>query len=177
MIVHHCGVDGTRPRGHTSLTGAADAQHAVSRDAADNIIVTVEWLKDGLEGDAIVSRLEKVDLGTDDDGEAITSCIVVPAEATAPAGRAKRVTGTKKVALDILRKAIAEAPVVPPASNHIPRNTGTTLVDTWRTYAYQGTITESDKQDTRKRAFARAAEKFLQAANLIGIWNGYVWLI
>jgi RecA-family ATPase len=45
VIVHHCGVDGSRPRGHTSLTGAADAQHAVSRDAADNIVVTVEWMK------------------------------------------------------------------------------------------------------------------------------------
>jgi hypothetical protein len=28
IIVHHCGVDSTRPRGHTSLTGAADAQIA-----------------------------------------------------------------------------------------------------------------------------------------------------
>jgi AAA domain len=176
VIVHHCGIDGTRPRGHTSLTSAADDQHAVSRDASDNIVVTVEWMKDGPEGDTIVSRLEKVDLGMDDDGEAITSCVVVPAEASTPAARGKKVTGTKKVALDILRKAIAEAPAVPPASNHIPRNTGTTLVETWRTYAYQGTITESDKQDTRKRAFARAAEK-LQAANLIGIWNGYVWLM
>jgi RecA-family ATPase len=45
VIVHHCGIDGTRPRGHTSLTGAADAQHAVSRDASDNIVVTVEWMK------------------------------------------------------------------------------------------------------------------------------------
>ena len=32
LIVHHCGVDGTRPRGHTSLTGAVDAQLAVKRD-------------------------------------------------------------------------------------------------------------------------------------------------
>src|SRR5262249_55468616 len=24
VIVHHCGIEGTRPRGHTSLTGAAD---------------------------------------------------------------------------------------------------------------------------------------------------------
>ena len=30
-IVHHCGVQGSRPRGHTSLTGADDAQIAVER--------------------------------------------------------------------------------------------------------------------------------------------------
>src|SRR5262249_9392477 len=28
IIVHHCGVDGTRPRGHTSVTGTADVQLA-----------------------------------------------------------------------------------------------------------------------------------------------------
>ena len=58
IIVHHCGVEGTRPRGHTSLTGAADAQLAVSRDADENVIVKVEWMKDGAEGDVIASRLE-----------------------------------------------------------------------------------------------------------------------
>jgi RecA-family ATPase len=34
LIVHHCGVVDNRPRGHTSLTGAADAQIAVRRDEA-----------------------------------------------------------------------------------------------------------------------------------------------
>jgi hypothetical protein len=80
LIVHHCGVDGSRPRGHTSLTGAADAQLAVSRDGAGNIVVTVEWMKDGAEGDVSLSGLEEVELGPDDDGEMITSCIVVLVE-------------------------------------------------------------------------------------------------
>jgi hypothetical protein len=48
VIIHHCGVDGTRPRGHTSLTGAADAQIAVSRDeATDHVVSKVDWMKDG----------------------------------------------------------------------------------------------------------------------------------
>jgi hypothetical protein len=53
------GVDGSRPRGHTSLTGAADAQIAVSRDEPTNeVVVTLELMKDGAEGDVITSRLE-----------------------------------------------------------------------------------------------------------------------
>ena len=32
IIVHHCGYEGTRPRGHTSLPGAVDAQIAVVRE-------------------------------------------------------------------------------------------------------------------------------------------------
>jgi len=57
VIVHHCGIDGTRPRGHTSLTGAVEAQLAVKRDTANQVIVSVEHMKDGPEGDVIAFRL------------------------------------------------------------------------------------------------------------------------
>jgi RecA-family ATPase len=35
VIIHHCGINDKRPRGHTSLTGAADAQISVTREARD----------------------------------------------------------------------------------------------------------------------------------------------
>src|SRR5262245_38547617 len=78
VIVHHCGIDGTRPRGHTSLTGAVDAQLVAKRDSFNNVVVTVEWMKDGPEGVVITSALEVQTVGTDEDGESITSCVVVP---------------------------------------------------------------------------------------------------
>ena len=77
-IIHHCGVSGDRPRGHSSLTAAADAQLAVKRDDEGVIRVKVEWLKDGQEGAEIASGLEKVELGTDSYGDPIVSCVVVP---------------------------------------------------------------------------------------------------
>jgi hypothetical protein len=83
LIVHHCGIDERRPRGHTSLTGAADAQLSVKRDAVDNVVVAVEHMKDGCEGDTVVSKLEPVKVGTDDDGDIISSCVVVPVKGEA----------------------------------------------------------------------------------------------
>jgi hypothetical protein len=80
IIIHHCGIDGTRPRGHTSLTGAADVQISVKRDAANNIITEVECAKDMEEGAVITSRLNVVELGEDQDGDQQTSCVVVPVE-------------------------------------------------------------------------------------------------
>ncbi|MGO9681175.1 MAG: AAA family ATPase [Beijerinckiaceae bacterium] len=176
IIVHHCGIQGGRPRGHTSLPGADDAQMAVERDAADNVVVTVEHMKDGEAGAVILSRLEQVELGADDDGDAISSCVIVPAEGSTQTRPGRKVIGAKKVALDILRKAIDEAGSVPPASNHVPPNTRTIQVETWRAYAYQGSITESDNPDTRQKAFVRAVRD-LQAANLVGIWGGFAWII
>jgi hypothetical protein len=80
VIVHHCGIDGTRPRGHTSLTGACDAQLSVKRDGSENIIVEVQFMKDGRQGDRIASRLEEIVVGIDEDGEEITSCVIEPVE-------------------------------------------------------------------------------------------------
>ena len=48
IIVHHCGLDETRPRGHTSLPGAVDAQIAVVREG-NTVTVTVEHMRDGPE--------------------------------------------------------------------------------------------------------------------------------
>jgi DNA polymerase len=86
-IVHHCGIDATRPRGHTSLAGAVDAQISVKRDELGNILVKVELMKDGEEGTELASRLEVVEVGINDEGDPITSCVIVPVdmpEASAP---------------------------------------------------------------------------------------------
>ncbi|MCT8974941.1 AAA family ATPase [Microbaculum marinisediminis] len=107
IVVHHCGIDGTRPRGHTSLTGAVDAQLAVKRDGADNVIVECELAKDGPQGDRIVSRLDIVEVGTDEDGDVITSCVVVETDAaTMPTGpREPKLSANQKTMLGILYAA------------------------------------------------------------------------
>jgi AAA domain len=175
IIVHHCGIEGTRPRGHTSLTGAVDAQLALKRDTEGNVITKVEFMKDGPEGAEIVSQLEQVEVGTDDDGDPITSCIVRPSDAATGTRISKPVTGAAKIALDLLCEAIGEAGEVPPANNHIPPNTRTCRTSLWRSYCYAGTIAESDKPDAKQKAFVRAFKQ-LQALKLIGVWNDYVWV-
>jgi RecA-family ATPase len=57
VVVHHCGLDATRPRGHTALAGALDSQLACKRDGSGNVVVKVELMKDGEEGDIIASKL------------------------------------------------------------------------------------------------------------------------
>jgi hypothetical protein len=105
IIIHHCGTEGTRPRGHTSLTGAADAQLAVTRDNVGNVIAKVEWMKDGPEGDEIVSRLESTIVGIDEDGEEISSCIVQPAEKPKDSPRSLRLTPNQATMFRILHEA------------------------------------------------------------------------
>ena len=108
VVVHHCGVDDRRPRGHTSLAGAADGMIKVARGGGDRCVeARVESLKDGLEGTEFHSRLDQVEVGVDESGETITSCVVVPADRPT-AGTAKnrpRLTRNQKTMLTILEKA------------------------------------------------------------------------
>ena len=178
VVVHHCGIDASRPRGHTGLTGAVDAQLAVRRDQANNVVVTVEWQKDGPEGDMILSRLEPVDVGADSDGEAITSCVVLPTsgepQGTLKSLRPTRMPKAAQIALKALCEAVGECGGTPPASDHIPTTVRVVTVEQWRTYAYLRGISTSEEPRARQLAFKRASEH-LVGASLVGIWDGQAW--
>ncbi len=92
ILIHHCGINTNRPRGHTSLTGACDVQIKITSEVSDTVVAEVEYMKDGEPGAIVTSKLEPVSIGMDDDGEAITSCVIEPAE---PAVAGVRSTGPK----------------------------------------------------------------------------------
>jgi hypothetical protein len=178
VIVHHCGHEGTRPRGHSSLIGAVDAQIAVKRDTADNIIATIELMKDGSQGDEFASRLEVVEVGIDDDGDKITSCIIAPIEGLVSSRKYKAAKLTKgaKIALDALHEGVGDYGAIPPASNHIPGGVKCVTIDQWREYALRRGISTSDKESATRMAFVSATES-LVAARRVAIWDGYAWPI
>jgi hypothetical protein len=175
-VIHHCGVDGTRPRGHTSLTGAADAQLATRRDAAGNIVVTVEAMKDGPEGEVIFSKLEVVEVGTDKDGEVITSCIVLPVEggAVRPA-TARKLSDRQRLALDFLANCAAERGKPPPAEFGLPAGLLAVAVNEWRDELYSRGVL--DREATNPREDFRRLKNQFAARSLVSERNGIVWSI
>ena len=88
LIVHHCGIDGSRPRGHTSITGTCEAQIAVRKDGSDNVVAEVEYMKDGPSGARFTSKLKVVEIGFNELGEPESSCVIEEAdESLIPSGR------------------------------------------------------------------------------------------
>jgi hypothetical protein len=167
IVVHHCGIAGSRPRGHTSLSGADDAQIAIERDASGVMTATIEHFKDGSDGAVIKSRLECVEIGADERGDAITSCIVLPADGEA-AGRPRKpaATGHAKIALDLLRRAIEDAGE-PVTSNHVPSKIGTVDSELWRKYYYQGTANDDVERTRRKPGFSAPGTRCKPLASLV----------
>jgi AAA domain len=176
IVVHHCGTNDQRPRGHTSLTGATDAQIEVKRDKAGNIVATIEFMKDGPEGDKIVSRLAVVDLGSDEDGERTSSCVVEPSDAMAQSGRAKALRGQAAIAFRMLEKALADAGRPPPDTKDFPRDRSVIPLSRWRAYCQKGGLAEGHNDETFKTAWKRVRHT-LQNGGHIGVWNDFVWIV
>ena len=176
-IIHHCGHNADRPRGHSSLLGAADVLIAVKRDAANNIVATVEWEKDGAGGLEIISQLVTVEVGKDEDGDMMTSCVVEPVGEPAAAKKAEAkkggLTNATKLALRALHLAVGDVGVVP-ATTHAPSGVRAVTLKQWRDFADRTGVSGSDKSHARAAAFKRASDA-LQMAGKIGIWEPYVW--
>jgi len=115
VLVHHSGKDASRGlRGHSSLYAALDAVIAVSREGErrtwTNAAAQGGKAKDGAEGHAHAFRLEVVDMGDDDDGEAITSCVIAPDESPQDVTRSRLPKGgNQKVVLDALGELLRKS--------------------------------------------------------------------
>jgi putative DNA primase/helicase len=110
LLVHHAGKNvGAGLRGHSSLLAALDSSIEVRRDGANR-----EWqlgkAKDAADGAAHPFRLEVIELGHDDEGEPITSCVVVPADGAEPAKSKLPGAGSgQRAAWDALGQALRAA--------------------------------------------------------------------
>jgi hypothetical protein len=104
ILVHHSGKDSTKGlRGHSSLLAALDAVIEVRRED-DRRSWRLIKSKDGIDGEEYPFRLSVMELGTDEDGDAITSCVIEPQEHSSnPVRRLKAPKGNnQKVVYEVL---------------------------------------------------------------------------
>jgi hypothetical protein len=178
LIVHHSGKDAARgARGHSLLRAATDTEIEVSRDnKARNSIARVTKQRDGVTDGEFHFALHVVELGTDGDGDPVTSCVIEELPGQTRSGRPPRLPPQQQIALDLLRRAIDEAGEVPPASNHIPAGYRAVTEEIWRQYCYRGANFSDGEKDAKRKAFKRAALALLNAGR-IGKWEEWVWLV
>ncbi|WP_080003499.1 AAA family ATPase [Burkholderia pseudomallei] len=103
LLVHHTGKDGTKGlRGHSSLYAALDAAIEVNR-SDDRREWSIAKSKDDADGERTAFVLRVVELGEDEDGEPVTSCIVEADHGPAEVQRVKLPQGgNQRIALDAL---------------------------------------------------------------------------
>ena len=176
VLVHHTGKDATKGlRGHSSLFAALDAAVEVSRDGERR-----EWKvaksKDGQDGDAQPFKLQIETLGTDDHGDAITSCVVVR-DTAAQDVRAVKLPqgGNQKVVLEVVRDLLKKAgPFNTPGAPATcpPGRPAIELEESLSRIAERLTVAPD-----RKAERARDAVTGLVSRGVLGCDKGWIWLV
>lgn len=156
LLVRHSGKNEDKgARGWSGVRDAADCEIQISRYENDRS-ATVTKLKNGMDAEVeFPFRLQIVDLGMDEDGESVTSCVV-----NHIAGKARPVVkdAVEKIILNVLDElALITGPV------HVNRLVETTI----------DRLPAPEKNDRRRANVFKALER-LVAAGLILSNNGSV---
>lgn len=171
-VVHHNGSNSEKPgRGHTSLEGAADTMVHVKK-SGPNLTAEVAKNKDDEEGWGLGFQLNVVEVGVDEDGDPITSCVVEPTELSVSYSRRKLI-GHKARAMDALHNVMIDDGRSIGSRKGFPTNVRCVGVSTWRSEFYARI--EGD-QGTKQRAFKRSMDS-LQDLSRIGFRDDLVWII
>jgi len=175
LLVHHSGKDATKGlRGHSSLHAALDSAIEVTR-TDDRRDWRIAKAKDGDDGQAHPFRLERVEIGEHDDGEPMTSCVVVADEHKGEFRRAlPPKSGNMRVVWDALGELLREAGDVRPADapDRLPHGRPAITLDA----AIAGTRERLACDAKRRTERAQQAFTGLQAKGLIAIDGGHVWI-
>lgn len=185
IIVAHAplNTDAKRPRGHGSLWGSMDTVLHVTgdRDAPARRVHVLKQ-KDDDPGPDILFNLVQVEIGTDEDGDPVTSCVIEESDVEPTTVRAgRRLSPKERIVFQALERAVVAKGMFPPAI--IPENvcnrarTGKVAsLSEWRSEALSALSTSDTKPDTARRNFDRARDS-LQASEIIAVWEDWAWLV
>lgn len=175
LLVHHSGKDQAKGlRGHSSLTAALDAAIEVIRND-DRRSWRIAKSKDDSDSATHFFRLDVVEIAKHDDGEPITSCVVVPDKADCDVRSVfAPKAGNQKIGDDALREMLAAAGPVRPvdAPERLPGGKRAVRLDT-----AIATIASRLVCDPKRR-FERAKDLVtrLHFKGRYVIDGGYVWM-
>lgn len=171
LIVHHTGKDAARgARGHSSLRAATDTEIEITVDETGVRAATVQKQRDYNGGETFHFELTNVDIGEDQDGDPVRTCIVTSAETPATQPARPKLTKGEQVALRSLDDALAE---------HGVRKTrpdfptcAIVQVEDWRKHFYRHC--DDATPAAKRQAFGRAC-KTLRDKGYIEFYDDHYW--
>jgi hypothetical protein len=177
MIIHHSGKDrGKGARGHSSLRAAVDTEIEVKADGLVRL-ATAHKQRDLENGKKVAFSLMGIQLGFDEDGDQITSCVVRPEEKSGCSSHIKRrPKGNAEIALQALDDALAKNGRKLRDAENYPQNRNVVSVDLWQ-HSYMRMRANSQIQESSmKKDFGRQID-ILQKQDFIRSYDNYVWLV
>jgi hypothetical protein len=168
-------------RGSSALSPALDTVIRIEREEGASLrTVTLEKVKDGVEGPFGSFTLKQVELGTDADGDPITSCVVEHGntdEGVSAKWRKMPKPGSPaELCLEEINELVIAGHGRRIDHERIPDGVVCVDLEEWRSACYLKNICSSDSQDARRQAFFRAFKQ-LERMSLITSHDQHVWKI
>jgi AAA domain len=177
LVIHHAGKDeGRGARGHSLLKAAADTEIEVAKDDITGIATAkVAKQRDHRTDEIFAFRLLPFEIGHDDDGVPITSCVVEPEDAATVrrSTTSRKLSDRQRLALDALAECMATVGKPAPASLQLPAGILVVPIAAWREELFVRRVLERDAPSPREDF--RRVRNGLQARAIIGVHGDLVW--
>lgn len=169
VMVHHAGKDLARgARGHSSLKAAVDVEVEV-RDK----VARVTKNRDGESGVEFPFALELVNLGADQDGDEVVTCVVVDQpEQSRPRKLAQPSGGNQRAVYDAIRELAEERGELSLGTSAIPK--GVRIVKIEDVIERASPKVAADPK--RKRGRIMEAINGMVSKDVVGLHDPYVWI-
>lgn len=147
------------------------------QDSSGAITATLEWLKDGDEGEILTSRLKVIKLGQDDDGDPISSCVIeaIEGDAAERSAPTRMLSDRQKLAIVALQNVVTAKGEPVPSTFGLPADVRAVPVPAWREELERRGTLDPDGSNPRQE-FKRLKEA-LQARTVIALRDHLVWLV
>lgn len=196
LIVHHMNADGAKVRGHTSILANLENVLIVRQveglrddDGRQLRRAVVDKNKDGEGGTEFNFVLKSVTIGMDDDGDAVTSCVVLKPNGDAsdqPVPEKASITDAEALLLRAIEKAVSDGGTRPPYGTGLPQSLRVVewrqAVKAYDSIAFDAEDVEGEDQAVRdkrlaarRQAIKRSGERLMRKG-IIGRENPWVWL-
>jgi hypothetical protein len=174
LVIHHCGKNAALGmRGHSSLKAAIDTEIEVTRAAKALSVATVLKQRDGEIGEEIPFNLHAVHLGVDEDGDPITSCVVIQPETNdAPKNRRKPLKGNAKAGHDCLVECVAREGQLLATSDYIPDGARGVTLQQFRACLVKAGVVNEDGNPREQEKRIRVT---LKNDGYAGVWDQFIW--
>jgi energy-coupling factor transporter ATP-binding protein EcfA2 len=176
IVVHHTGKDTSRgARGHSLLRASTDTEIEITRDETTKVCTARVTKQREYATDGTLSfSLRQIELGTDQDDEAVTSCVIEAVEGAAtPQRKPAKLTGGAKVGYEQLKNCMADSATDIPPSNHVPKGAKDVTLDQWKNFLEKAGVINPEGNPREQFKRIRVT---LQSGGYIGVWSDFVWL-
>lgn len=176
-FIHHSGKDASKgARGWSGIRAAIDTEIEIKVDEDGQRVAEVVKQREMQKGQTFAFELDIIELGTNQHGEAVTTCLVKHSDGEAYAGASlhrHRLPPSQQRALEVLADLVAGSG----QGGHAGTPAGIPSVPEkwWRERFYERAMPGAE-QDAKQKAFRRASDALI-AARRVGMSAGRVWVI